>query len=152
VLVAALDWDDVVRHHGHRIPVLRSVMGVVDLGPPHAAAGPVFVFLHGHPTSSFLWRRVIAELAARYRCIAIDLIGMGRSGKPDIGYTWADHRAYLTETIDRLDVGTQPVRLVTHDWGVGLGIEYAARSPIATTRFVEIVGRRASPCRRHRGG
>ncbi|MGC5169036.1 haloalkane dehalogenase [Microbacterium sp. DT81.1] len=137
--MAALDWDAVTRKYGHDVPVLGSTMSVIDVGPVDRATGPVLVFLHGNPTSSFLWRKVIAALASRYRCIAIDLIGMGGSGKPAIGYSWTDHRAYLTETLDRLDVGTQPVRLVTHDWGVGLGIEYARTHPlrVAGVAFAE---------------
>ena len=137
--MAALDWNAMTRKYGRDVPVLGSTMSVVDVGPLDPATSPVLVFLHGNPTSSFLWRKVIAALAPRFRCVAIDLIGMGRSGKPDIDYSWADHRAYLTEALDRLDVGTQPVRLVTHDWGVGLGIEYARthRLRVAGVAFAE---------------
>ena len=75
---------------------------------------PVLVFLHGNPTSSFLWRNVIPALSDRFRCVAVDLIGMGGSGKPDIAYTWADHRAYLGEALDALETDGADVRLVMH--------------------------------------
>ena len=56
---------------------------------------PAVVFLHGNPTSSYLWRRVIPHVAGQARCLAPDLIGMGASGRPDIGYRFADHARYL---------------------------------------------------------
>ena len=57
----------------------------------HVSAGDPIVFLHGNPTSSFLWRKVIPGLITEGRCLAPDLIGMGQSGKPDIGYYFFDH-------------------------------------------------------------
>jgi haloalkane dehalogenase len=89
-------------------------------------AGPTVVFLHGNPTSSYLWRRVIPLLSGRFRCVTVDLIGMGRSPRPPIGYDWGDHRRHLTAELDRMQ---GPFRLVGHDWGVGLGIEYARTRP-----------------------
>lgn len=88
--------------------------------------GPTVVFLHGNPTSSYLWRHVIPLLAGHVRCIAVDLIGMGRSPKPPIGYDWGDHRRHLTPALDRLGA---PLWLVGHDWGAGLAIEYARMRP-----------------------
>ncbi|WP_250008341.1 haloalkane dehalogenase [Actinoplanes sp. M2I2] len=88
--------------------------------------GPAIVFLHGNPTSSYLWRHVVARLAGRFRCVAVDLVGMGRSPKPAIAYDWDDHRRHLSPVLDRLD---GPFWLVGHDWGVGLGVEYARTRP-----------------------
>lgn len=92
--------------------------------------GDPVVFLHGNPTSSYLWRNVIPHLADRYRCIAPDLIGMGDSDKlPDSGadsYTFAEHRHYLDGLLDALDLGDR-VTLVLHDWGSGLGFDWARR-------------------------
>ncbi|MBL7259791.1 haloalkane dehalogenase [Paractinoplanes lichenicola] len=88
--------------------------------------GPTVVFVHGNPTSSYLWRNVIPPLAGRFRCVAVDLIGMGRSPKPPIAYDWADHRRHLTPVLDGLD---GPLWLVGHDWGAGLTIEYARTHP-----------------------
>ena len=91
-------------------------------------SGPPTVFLHGNPTSSFLWRRVLPALpASAGRLIAVDLIGMGRSGKPAIGYRLADHVRYLEAFIDAL--GLTGVTLVAHDWGVAISLDYLRRHP-----------------------
>ncbi|MCP4306920.1 MAG: haloalkane dehalogenase, partial [bacterium] len=82
------------------------------------------LFLHGNPTSSYLWRNIIPFVADDHRAIALDLIGMGDSAKPDIGYTFQDHYTYLEGFIDTLDL--KDVTLVVHDWGGGLGTYYAA--------------------------
>lgn len=85
------------------------------------------VFLHGNPTSSHLWRDVIPHVPDTYRCLAPDLIGMGESGKPDIGYRFADHARYLDAWFDGLALGG--VVLVGHDWGGALALDWAARHP-----------------------
>jgi haloalkane dehalogenase len=85
------------------------------------------VFLHGSPTSSYIWRNVIPHVAARARCLAPDLIGMGASGKPDIGYRFADHVRYLDAWFEALDL--RKVVIVGHDWGGALGMDWAARHP-----------------------
>jgi len=92
--------------------------------------GDPVVFLHGNPTSSYLWRNIIPHLSEDYRCIAPDLIGMGSSDKlPDSGpgsYTFVEHREYLDVLLDSLDLGDR-VTLVIHDWGSGLGFDWANR-------------------------
>jgi haloalkane dehalogenase len=85
------------------------------------------VFLHGNPTSSYLWRNVIPHVAEQTRCLAPDLIGMGSSGKPDIAYRFVDHVRYLDAWFDALGLGE--VVLVGHDWGGALGMDWAARHP-----------------------
>jgi len=98
----------------------------VDGSPMHyieAGAGDPIVFLHGNPTSSYLWRNVIPHLAPFGRCIAPDLIGMGRSGKPDIEYRFFDHVRYVEGFVDAL--GLRNITLVIHDWGSALGFHYA---------------------------
>src|SRR5262249_43640956 len=78
-------------HPRPRVPVLASAMAYVDVG-----RGDPVVFLHGNPTSSYLWRNVIPHVAGRARCLAPDLIGMGASGKAPAGsYRFADHARYL---------------------------------------------------------
>lgn len=89
--------------------------------------------MHGNPTSSYLWRNIIAPLAASYRCIAPDLIGMGDSDKlePSLGpdrYSLFDQQRYLDGFIEALQL-EQPVTLVIHDWGSALGFEWARRFP-----------------------
>jgi haloalkane dehalogenase len=85
------------------------------------------VFLHGNPTSSYLWRNVIPHVADQARSLAPDLIGMGASAKPDIAYRFADHARYLDAWFEALDLGQ--VVLVGHDWGGALGLDWAARHP-----------------------
>jgi len=85
--------------------------------------GDPILFLHGNPTSSYLWRNIIPHLSSKGRCIALDLIGMGKSDKLNIGYTFEDHYDYLEKFIEKL--GLKNVTLVIHDWGSGLGFYYA---------------------------
>ncbi len=108
----------------YRIVRGRS-LAYIDLG-----AGDPIVFLHGNPTSSFLWRRILPKLSGLGRCIAPDLIGMGDSEKlPQSGpksYRFADHRAYLDGFLDILGE-LDNVVLVLHDWGSALGFDWANR-------------------------
>jgi haloalkane dehalogenase len=83
------------------------------------------VFLHGNPTSSYIWRNVIPHVAGEHRCLAPDLIGMGDSGKPDIPYRFSDHARYLDAWFDA--VGLDRVVVVGHDWGGALAMDWAAR-------------------------
>ena len=94
--------------------------------------GPALVFLHGNPTSSFLWRHQIAPLSRSYRCLAPDLIGMGDSDKlPETGasaYAYATHQAYVDAWFDAV-LPREPAVLVLHDWGSALGFDWARRHP-----------------------
>lgn len=85
--------------------------------------GKPILFLHGMPASSYLWRNIIPHLKAYGRCIALDLVGHGKSDSPDIEYSVADHLAYLTEFIEQLDL--KDILIVGHSWGATLGIAYA---------------------------
>ena len=111
-------------HPRKRVAVEDSEMSYVDTG----GEGPIAVFLHGNPTSSYLWRNVIKEVAPVARCLAPDLIGMGDSGESSSGYRFVDHRRYLDAWFDAV-VGDRPVFLVIHDWGSGLGFHWARRHP-----------------------
>ena len=94
--------------------------------------GDPIVFLHGNPTSSYLWRNILPTLAGAGRCIAPDLIGMGDSGKleyPGPGperYRFVEHRRYLDGLLEALGVRAKVV-LVVHDWGSALGFDWANR-------------------------
>ncbi len=104
------------------IPVLDSEMAYVETG-----TGDPIVFLHGNPTSSYLWRNVIPHCADLGRCLAPDLIGMGQSGKSGSGsYRFVDHARYLDAWFDAVGA-TANVTLVVHDWGSGLGFHWAHR-------------------------
>ena len=107
-----------------RVAVLDSDMAYVDTG-----SGDPVVFLHGNPTSSYLWRNVIPPVAGGHRCLAPDLIGMGDSGKNPAGsYRFVDHARYLDAWFEALGL-TQNVTLVVHDWGSALGFYWAHRHP-----------------------
>jgi len=88
--------------------------------------GKPVLFLHGNPTSSYLWRNVTPHVAGAGRCIALDLIGMGRSDKPDLDYRFVDHARYVDSFIEAL--GLEDIVLVVHDWGSALGFHYAHRN------------------------
>jgi len=102
-------------------------------------SGDPIVFLHGNPTSSYIWRNIMPYAQEHGRCIAPDLIGMGDSDKlPDSGphaYTFVEHRRYLDELLSSLGV-RQNVMLVMHDWGSALGFDWAARHPGAVKGIV----------------
>ncbi|HKA86900.1 MAG TPA: haloalkane dehalogenase [Haliangiales bacterium] len=104
------------------IEVLGARMAYIDEGQ-----GDPIVFLHGNPTSSYLWRNVIPHVRGLGRCIAPDLIGMGRSDKPDIGYRFVDHARYLAAFFDALALDR--ITFVVHDWGSALGFDWAMRRP-----------------------
>jgi pimeloyl-ACP methyl ester carboxylesterase len=113
-------------------PILGHTMAYVDVG-----AGDPIVFLHGNPTSSYLWRNIIPHVQELGRCIAPDLIGMGDSEKlSDSGpgsYTFVEHRRYLDALLEMLGVYRR-VTLVVHDWGSALGFDcyLAAKLGIAS--------------------
>jgi haloalkane dehalogenase len=88
-------------------------------------SGDPILFLHGNPTSSYLWRNIIPHVVSQGRCIAPDLIGMGKSDKPDIGYCFFDHAEYIESFIQ--EMGLENITIVIHDWGSGLGFHYAMR-------------------------
>jgi haloalkane dehalogenase len=109
-----------------------------------AGTGDPIVFLHGNPTSSYLWRNVLPHLAGHGRCIAPDLIGMGASDKLDDSgpgrYRFTEHRRYLDALLETLGV-TDRVTLVVHDWGSGLGFDWAYRHPdaVAGIAYMEAI-------------
>ncbi|MFI8106427.1 haloalkane dehalogenase [Streptomyces sp. NPDC086023] len=113
------------RHQRHRIQVGGLAMAYVDEGE-----GDPIVFLHGNPTSSYIWRNVIPHVVDQGRCIAPDLIGMGDSDKlPDSGpdsYRFVEHRRYLDGLLQTLGVRERVV-LVVQDWGSALGFDWAYR-------------------------
>ena len=97
----------------------------LDEGPRDA---PPLLFVHGNPTWSFAWRQLIVALRDRFRCIAVDHIGCGRSEKPaDYPYRLARHRQNLQTLIAHLDL--QEATLVAHDWGGAIGCAAAGRMP-----------------------
>jgi haloalkane dehalogenase len=107
-----------------RVNVDGVEMAYVDVGH-----GDPIVFLHGNPSSSYLWRNVIPHMSGLGRCLAPDLVGMGESGRtPDGSYRFVDHVRYLDGWFDALGLKSN-VTLVIHDWGSALGFHWACRNP-----------------------
>lgn len=100
------------------VRVNDSRMHYVDEGE-----GQTFLFLHGNPTSSYLWRNVMPHVAPHGRVVAVDNVGFGLSDKPDVDYTYQTHYAYLEGFIEALEL--DDFILVVHDWGSVLGLDYA---------------------------
>lgn len=103
--------------------------------------GDPILFLHGNPTSSYLWRNIIPYGTQIGRAVAMDLIGMGKSDKPDIGYRFFDHAKYVDGFIEAM--GLQNITLVIHDWGSALGFRYAMdhESNVKGIAFMEAIMR-----------
>ena len=124
-------------HPRRRASVLDSEMAYVETG----SGAETMVFLHGNPTSSYLWRNVIPELTGLGRCLAPDLIGMGESG-PSAGgvYDIAEHARYLDAWFDAA-APEGPVVLVVHDWGGALGFDWARRhaARVAGIAYMETI-------------
>jgi haloalkane dehalogenase len=113
------------------VDLSRRVVSVLDAEMSYfeAGVGDPIVFLHGNPTSSYLWRNIVPYLSEHGRCLAPDLIGMGLSGKsPTQAYRFVDHARYLDAWFDTLGL-TSNVTLVVHDWGSALGFYRASRYP-----------------------
>jgi haloalkane dehalogenase len=120
----------------NHIPVLDSTIAYREAGSPDS---PKVLFLHGNPTSSYIWRNIIPLVAPVARCIAPDLIGFGQSGKPDIEYRFFDHVRYLDAFLDQ--AGITSAYIVAHDWGTGLAFHLAARRPdfVRGLAFMEFI-------------
>jgi haloalkane dehalogenase len=130
--------SEVMRYEKRRLKVLDLTMACVDIGN-----GEPIVFLHGNPTSSYLWRNVIPYLEGKGRCIAPDLIGMGDSEKlarsgPN-SYTFFEHRNYLDALLAALGV-SRNVIFVGHDWGSVLAFDWARRHPEAVRGIAHMEG------------
>ena len=110
-------------HPRRRVPARDVELATVDTGE-----GDPVVFLHGNPTSSYLWRNVIPHVSGMARCLAPDLLGMGDSDRAPGGtYRFVDHARYLDAWFDALGL-IENVTLVAHDWGSALGFHWAHRN------------------------
>lgn len=120
-----MSTDPKSRYSKKIVDVLGKKMACIDEG-----SGQPIVFLHGNPTSSYLWRNVMPHLEGQGRLIAPDLIGMGDSEKLSPSgadtYRFAEHRTYLDALLEQLGVDVD-VTLVIHDWGSALGFDWANR-------------------------
>ena len=119
-----------------RVPILNSTMAYREAG---SSDSPTVLFLHGNPTSSYIWRNVIPLVAPVAHCIAPDLIGFGQSGKPNIEYRFFDQVRYLDAFLDK--VGISSAYVVAQDWGTALAFHLAARRPefVRALAFMEFI-------------
>jgi haloalkane dehalogenase len=119
-----------------QVNVLNSTMSYREAGDPEA---PVALFLHGNPTSSYIWRNILPLVAPVAHCIAPDLIGFGQSGKPAVEYRFADHVRYLDAFLDH--AGISSAFVVAQDWGTALAFHLAVRRPefIRGLAFMEFI-------------
>lgn len=119
-----------------QLEVLDSTIAYREAGDRQA---PVVLFLHGNPTSSYIWRNILPLVASVGHCIAPDLIGFGQSGKPEIDYRFGDHVRYLDAFLDR--TGITSAFVVAQDWGSALAFHLAARRPdfIRGLAFMEFI-------------
>ncbi len=124
----------------------HAVVDGVSMAFAEVGEGPPIVFLHGNPTSSYLWRNVVPHVASLGRCIVPDLVGMGDSAKlPDAGassYTFLEHRRYLDGLLGALGIDDE-VTFVVHDWGSALGFDWANRhrGAVAGIAYMEAIVR-----------
>ena len=107
--------------------IFGKKMSYLDVGE-----GDPIVFLHGNPTSSYLWRNIIPHVSQMGRCVAPDLIGQGDSDKLDNSgpdsYKYVEHRKYLFELLKQIGVESDAT-FVIHDWGSALGFDWAMQNP-----------------------
>ena len=130
-------------HPRKRIDVGGVEMAYVDTGTAQEGSNDAFVFLHGNPTSSYLWRNIIPHVSPHARCLAPDLMGMGESdATPDGSYRFLDHSKYLDAWFDAV-LPDSRVFLVVHDWGSALGFHWARRHPdrVAGLVYMEAIVR-----------
>ena len=104
------------------VDALGSSMAYIEKG-----SGPTVLFLHGNPTSSYIWRNILPHVTPVGRCVAPDLIGYGHSAKPDIDYSFIDQFRYLEAFIETVAPG--PLFLVAQDWGTALAFHFGALHP-----------------------
>lgn len=110
--------SDELIYSSNYLEVLNSRIHYLEVG-----TGDPILFLHGVPTSSYLWRNIIPYLSSLGRCIAPDLIGFGQSDKPDIIYSIQNHIEYINQFIEKLAL--KNITLVMHGWGSLIGFHYA---------------------------
>jgi haloalkane dehalogenase len=119
-----------------QVNVLDSTIAYREAGDREA---PVALFLHGNPTSSYIWRSILPLVAPVAHCIAPDLIGFGQSGKPALEFRFADHVRYLDAFLER--AGISSAFIIAQDWGTALAFNLAARRPefIRGLAFMEFI-------------
>jgi haloalkane dehalogenase len=129
-------WRELYPFVSHWLTNGGELMHYLDEGPSRSNGSPppTLLFVHGNPTWSFHWRRLIASLRSEFRCVAPDHIGCGLSGKPDRDLRLVDHINNLSLLIEALDL--RNVTLVAQDWGGAIGLGAMLRAPQRLERIV----------------
>jgi haloalkane dehalogenase len=123
------------------VNILDAEMAYLDTdGPSGKASDLTAVFIHGNPTSSYLWRNIIPHVSDQVRCVAPDLVGMGASSKPYIKYKFVEHANYLDNFLDAI-VPNGKIVLLIQDWGSAFGFDWAFRhqNRVAGLVFMEFI-------------
>ena len=133
-------WQDEYPFPSHFLNVPGGRLHYLDEGSALGNAGdsgtptPTLLCVHGNPTWSFYWRKIIAEFRGRARVVALDHLGCGLSDKPqDYAYRLADHIANLRQLVETLDL--RNITLLAHDWGGAIGLGAAGQMPERFTRL-----------------
>jgi pimeloyl-ACP methyl ester carboxylesterase len=117
---------------------MSIVIQGVDLFVRDVGTGPPVLFLHGNPDSADIWNDVIAHLEGRFRCIAIDLPGFGRSGAaPRFDCSFANLGRFTGEVVTALAI-SEPITVVAHDYGGAFAMAWAATEPTRVSRLLVI--------------
>jgi len=121
------------------LPTIRVLDSTIAFRQAGDRDAPVALFLHGNPTSSYIWRDILPIVASVAHCIAPDLIGFGQSGKPAIDYRFSDHIRYFDAFLERTGIASAFV--IAQDWGSALAFHLAARRPefIRGLAFMEFI-------------
>ncbi|CAN9396983.1 unnamed protein product [Alternaria alternata] len=129
------------------VKTLDSFMAYIDTGTPNTSATTV-IFMHGNPTSSYLWRNIIPHMSPVARCVAPDLVGFGDSGKmPSNGYFIREHVEYFDAFMSAVVPADEQVVFVLHDWGSMLGFDWARKNEqrVSGLVFMESINPLLSP-------
>ena len=127
-------FSDSFPYESKFIEINGQQMHYVDKGE-----GQIFLFLHGNPTSSYLWRNVMPYVEPVGRVVAVDNIGFGKSAQPQLDYTYQTHYQFISQFIEKL--GLENIILVVHDWGSVIGLDYARQNEknVAGVVFMEAI-------------
>ncbi|MCC7475982.1 MAG: alpha/beta fold hydrolase [Pirellulales bacterium] len=136
-----LDWRSLYPFESRWAELASGRMHYLDEGPGSGSASPpsdtgaaALLFVHGNPTWSFHWRRFVAALRSRHRCVAVDHLGCGQSDRPERLLQLVDHIANLRTLVEQLDL--RRITLVAQDWGGAIGLGAMLRMPERLQRIV----------------
>src|SRR4051812_30292415 len=134
---AASEWRSLYPFASNWLELPAGRMHYLDEGPTSIVpdeSKSTLLFVHGNPTWSFHWRNLVGALRSKYRCVALDHIGCGLSGKPRRLLTLEDHVDNLTALVTGLNLNR--ITLVAQDWGGAIGLGAMLRTPERLNRII----------------